>query len=125
MKSVKTVIVEDNYLFRQLLNETLKTAFPSMAIEEAENGKQALEKVNQFMPEIVFMDIKLPDENGLELTKKIKKKYPEMTIIVLTSYDLPEYRQAAFDNGANYFLIKSSSTNEKIVSLVQSITSRA
>jgi DNA-binding NarL/FixJ family response regulator len=67
------------------------------------------------------MDIKLPGENGLELTAKIKAIYPNITVIILTSYDTPEYREAAIQAKANHFLSKGSSTREGILTLVKSI----
>ncbi|MBW1744461.1 MAG: response regulator transcription factor [Deltaproteobacteria bacterium] len=88
----KTLIVEDNIPFRQSLKAVLDTEFPSMDIEEAANGTEALEKVTTFGPNLIFMDIKLPGINGLELTKKIKGDNASIVIIILTSYDLPEYR---------------------------------
>ena len=119
----RILIVEDNATFRQSLKEVLLTEFPSIVVEEAADGKEALRKVDVFRPEIIFMDIKLPGENGLELTKRIKAGDPGITVIILTSYDLPEYRQAADEYGADYFLSKSSSSGREIASLVESILS--
>ena len=118
---LKTLILEDSAFFRQLLKETLHSRFPSMDIAEAENGKDALQKVESLRPHLIFMDIKLPGENGLELTKKIKARYSDISIIVLTSYDLPEYREAAREYQADHFLSKGASTKEDILTLVQSI----
>ena len=117
----RVLIVEDSPLFRKLLKETLHSRFPSMQISEAEDGKEALRKVNAVPPDLIFMDIKLPGENGLELTAKIKTKYPNVTVIVLTSYDTQEYREAATQAKANYFLSKGSSTRESILTLIKSI----
>jgi DNA-binding NarL/FixJ family response regulator len=94
-----------------------------MEIIEATNGQQALQKISSTCPDFIFMDIKLPGENGLELTRRIKADSPQMIIIILTSYDLPEYREAASQYGANYFLSKGSTTKEDILGLVQSILS--
>jgi DNA-binding NarL/FixJ family response regulator len=121
MRSFKTLLVEDNASFRHTLFDILSTQFPSIAIEEAADGKEALQKIESTLPNLVFMDIKLPGENGLQLTQKIKAKYPKLIIIVLTSYDLPEYREAAYQYGANYFIVKGLSTNEEILALVRSI----
>ncbi|MBI5967769.1 MAG: response regulator transcription factor, partial [Deltaproteobacteria bacterium] len=110
-----------NDIFRQLLTDTLSTQFPHMVIEEAADGREALPKVEALLPDLVFMDIKLPDENGLELTQKVKTKYPETIVVMLTNYDLPEYREAAHRIGANYFIVKGSTTNEEIVTLTDSI----
>lgn len=117
----RTLIVEDSTFFRQLLKETLHSRFPSMDIAEAENGKEALQKVETLRPDLIFMDIKLPGENGLELTKKIKTRYSGISIIILTSYDLPEYREAARQYQADHFLSKGATTKEDILKLVQSI----
>lgn len=119
----RILIVEDNTTFRQSLKEILLGEFPSMVVEEAADGKEALRKVDAFRPDIIFMDIKLPGENGLELTKRIKADDHRIIVIILTSYDLPEYRQAADQYGADYFLSKSSSSGKEIASLVESILS--
>lgn len=123
MAGSKVLIVEDSGIYRNLLKETLLSRFPSMEIIEATNGQQALHKITSTCPDFIFMDIKLPGGNGLELTKKIKADCPQMVIIILTSYDLPEYREAASKYGANYFLSKGSTTKEDILGLVQSILS--
>jgi two-component system response regulator YesN len=119
----KTLIVEDNGAFRQSLKRILVARFPSMDIGEAADGKEALQKVDAVEPNLIFVDIKLPGGNGLELTKRIKADHPKITIIILTSYDLPEYREAANQCGANYFLSKDIST-EELLKLVQLILSR-
>lgn len=120
---LKTLIVEDNATFRQSLKATLETEFPLMVIEEAEDGKEAMQRVTTFRPDLIFMDIKLPGETGLDLTKRIKTHDTSIVIIILTSYDLPEYREAAQQYGADYFVSKGSSTREEILELVRSISS--
>jgi DNA-binding NarL/FixJ family response regulator len=123
IKNFKTLIVEDNASFRRSLKESLETLFPSMIIQEAAEGSEALQKVDTFLPELIFMDIHLPGENGLQLTKKIKVNHPALPIIVLTNYDLPEYREAAFQYGANSFITKDSLNWGEIESLVKSFYS--
>jgi CheY-like chemotaxis protein len=118
--SIRVLIVEDSTLFRQLFKETLHDRFPSVEIYEAIDGEEALLQVETFRPNLIFMDIRLPGENGLELTKKIKARYPNITIIILTGYDLPEYREAS-SRCADYFFSKDSSTTENIFTLVESI----
>ena len=117
----KILIVDDHATFRQSLKEILSNAFPSITIEEAANGKEALKIIEDSYPDLVFMDIKLPDENGLHLTKKTKDANPDMTVVVITSYNIPEYRDAAQRYGANHFLSKSSSHREEIVELVKDL----
>ena len=118
-----TLIVEDNATFRQSLRELLSAHFPSMSIEEAADGKEALLKVGLSVPNLVFMDIKLPGINGLELTKKIKAAHQRIEVIVLTSYDLPEYREAAYRSGASHFFTKGTASSDEITMVVNSILS--
>jgi len=108
----KTLIVEDSVTFRQMLKESLYSQFPTMEIEEAPDGRDLFKKIDSFHPKIVFMDIRLPGENGLELTKKIKTNYPDITVVIVTSYDLPEYREAARESMADYFVPKGSSIQD-------------
>ena len=120
----RVLIVEDNTHFRQALKMCLSARFPLMAFEEAKDGNEVLQKVNDFLPDLIFMDIKLAGESGLELTKEIKGSCPEIIIIILTSYDLPEYRKAAIQGGADYFLSKGSSDTREILQLVESISAK-
>ena len=119
----RTLIVEDSAFFRQLLKESLLSKFPSMDVLEAESAEQAIKDIEASHPDLAFIDIKLPGENGLELTKKIKGKYPNIIVIILTSYDLPEYREAANQYKADYFLSKGSTSKEDILKLVESVSS--
>jgi CheY-like chemotaxis protein len=120
---MRTLIVEDNVTFRNTFKEVLCKRFPSMLVEEALDGVEALEKVETFLPDLVFMDIRLPGETGLELTKRIKADHPEILIIILTDYNLPEYREAAFASGADDFVVKGSLNPAAIEALVKSISS--
>ena len=103
-----------------MLKEILYSRFPTMKIAEEPDGSELFPRIETFRPNIIFMDIRLPGENGLELTKKIKLKYQDITVIVLTSYDLPEYRQAARENKADHFVTKDSPTQD-FLALVESI----
>jgi DNA-binding NarL/FixJ family response regulator len=122
---LQTLLVEDNAPFRQSLREMLCEQFPTIDVEEAENGEEALEKIETFSPHVVFMDIKLTGQSGLEVTREIKARYSGIRVIILTSYDLPEYREAAKNYGADYFLSKASSSREEILALVESILADA
>ncbi len=120
----RVLIVEDSTIFRTLLKETLQSRFPSMEVFEAADGEEAKRQMAAHPPDLVFMDIKLPGENGLDLTAKLKAEYPRVAVVVLTSYDTPEYREAAVKAKADHFLAKGSSSREGILRLVESILKR-
>ena len=119
----KILLVEDNVTFRRVLKQSLHEFFPSVIIAEAGDGEEALRKVDTHLPHLIFMDINLPGEDGLELTRRIKAAHPEKPIIILTSYDLPEYRKVAYQHGADSFLVKGSFTLGELVTEVESLLS--
>jgi len=108
MNKLRLLLVEDNNLFRQTLRESLRASFPEIAIDEAANGVEALKRVNVFAPDLILMDIRLPGESGLALTKKIKAIYPDIIIFILTNYDSQECREAASRYGADRYIPKDS-----------------
>ncbi len=105
---LRTLIVEDNKLFRQTLRECLEGSFPEIIVDEAVNGVEALKRINASRPDLILMDLKLPGESGLGLTQKIKTFYPDINVFILTSYDTPECQIAASRCGADRFIAKDS-----------------
>lgn len=118
---ITTLIVEDNASFRKTLKEVLLLHYPTMRIEEAAEGLQALSIVHTHCPRLIFMDIRLPGENGLVLTRKIKKICPDTRIVILTSYDSPEYLLAAAEAGAASFAVKGELSIAIFLSLVREL----
>ena len=117
----RTMLVEDSLLLREIVKYRLQDQFPSMDIIEATDGMEAFQKINGRPPNLIFMDISLPGETGLELTTRIKTDYPDVTIIILTGEDSPEYREAADRSMADYFFSKGAISNNGIFTLVKSI----
>jgi two-component system response regulator DegU len=114
------LLVEDNASFRHALSDILLSYFPLIGVDEAGDGAEALSKVEYRRPDLIFMDIQLPGDNGLEVTRKIKLVYADVVIVILTSNGLPEYRQQAFRNGADGFLSKGDeSCMEDILARVE------
>lgn len=120
MKS-KILIVDDNSILRETTRRILESKFPALRVFEAEDGKEAFTQIHNHLPDLILMDIGLPGENGLKLTRKIKDLYPKIIIIIFTNYDLPEYREAALDSGAEFFLSKSPPDRMKLGKMVGSI----
>ena len=119
------LLVEDNVSFRQTLSDILLTYFPMISVDEAGDGDEALSKVEYWRPDLIFMDIQLPVKNGLDVTKKIKRVYDDIVIVILSSNGQPEYRQQAFLNGADCFLSKGDdSCMEDILARVEEAVAR-
>ena len=120
---LKTLIVEDNATYRGMLRDILQSLCPSMMIQEATEGNEALQKVDTLRPELIFMDIRLPGENGLQLTHRIKTTYSNTKVILMTAYDAQEYQEAATQCGASCFFVKDSISKEQIGTSVKSVLS--
>jgi len=118
---LKILLVEDNQVFRNSFKQSLSNRFRSIVIEEAGSGEEALQKVNINPPHLIFVDLRLPGINGLETIQKIKAAFPEIRVAMVTGYDLPEYRQAAIQYGADGFFVKESLKWDEVEALVKAI----
>ena len=118
---INVLIAEDNAAYRQSLHQVLTGRFPFMQITETADGADALHQALARHFDLIFMDILMPQGNGLDLTRAIKAVFDDSIICVITGYDLPEYRDAAFHNGADRFMVKGDSTGEEIVAMVESL----
>jgi cytochrome bd-type quinol oxidase subunit 2 len=100
----RAIIAEGTPVFRQVLINIFHSRFPSVEWAEAANGKDAIGLIETFLPDLILVDIKLPGGNALELTRMIKMHHPKVVVIILGSYDFPEYRDMANLKGADYFI---------------------
>ena len=105
----KILIAEDNDSNFVLMSYILKKYYQ---FERAKNGQEAVELVDKNQYDIVLMDIKMPVMNGLEATKAIKEKHPDLPILALTANAFDSDRQLAMDVGCNDFLSKPVSSEE-------------
>ena len=104
----KVLIVDDNALFRQVVRESLHSRMPHLTIAEARDLKETMEIIETSLPDLIFMDIRLPDGNGLKITHQIKHLHPEVKVVIVTSYDEPEYREAASRSNADHYVPKDT-----------------
>ncbi len=118
MKKLKVLIVDDQKLF----GDSLKTVLMGNGeiIEDvaiAMNGEEAVKSLHSQQVDIVLMDIHMPIMDGIEATKIIHRKYPDIKILMLTTYGYDEYVRDAIKNGAVGFLLKDISSDELISSI--------
>jgi len=120
--SMPTVlIVEDNLSFSEMLRSALQAQFPCLRLAQAAGVREALCSIESLQPDLIISDLGLPDGSGLELTRVIRAAEIQSAIIILTSHDLPEYREAALGSGANHFMTKGSFSLTDIFSVVRSV----
>jgi len=111
-RKVKLLLVDDHRLFREGIRASL-VHFPSiMPVGEAANGKDALRKCKELQPDVVLMDLNMPEMSGLEATPLIREKFPNTKIIVLTVHDNKEYIFKILRAGAHGYLLKDTSPEE-------------
>ena len=113
------MIVENNISFREIFRDWLLTQYPSTEVIEAGSGEEGLKRLGSYAFDLVFMDISLPGENGLEITRKIKVGWQDVPVTIIASYDIPEYREAAIRYGANSFIGKDSLKWDEISKLIR------
>jgi two-component system response regulator YesN len=118
---LRVFIVEDNRLFREAFKTILQERLPSIVIEEAGNGEEALQRIDGVPPDLMFVDMRLGGMTGLELAKKVKTDFPGIRIVMLTGYDFPEYRRVASQHGVDRFFVKDSLDWKEINEFIQDI----
>ena len=119
----KILIVDPNDPFRQSLKKVLMNHFPFIDIQEASDGTEGMDKVDTFDPNLIFLEIHLPAQSGLDLARRIKSAHPDIVIVILTSYDLPEYQTAVEESGVEHLVPKDDWTGLDMIDLVQLILS--
>ncbi|MEH7382026.1 response regulator transcription factor [Bacillus sp. JJ1533] len=105
---LNVLIVEDQSIVRQGLKLMLQQDKQIRVVAEAENGEDAINKMEAHVIDVVLMDIRMPVMNGLDATRKIKERWPNVKILILTTFNDDEYAIQALKYGANAFLLKTS-----------------
>lgn len=117
---IKILIADDQELLRQSLEIVLGSKENMALTGSVENGMEVLDSVQQEMPDVILMDIRMPKMDGVQCTKVIKERYPQIKIIILTTFDDDEYVFNALKNGASGYLLKGVSVDE-LVSAVETV----
>ena len=111
---IRVLICDDQDIVRQGLEVILSTASNIEVVGAAEDGAEALELIPQIQPDIVLMDLKMPGMNGIVATQRICDQFPEVKVLVLTTYDADEWVFDAIRSGASGYLLKDTPREELI-----------
>ncbi|OFT00031.1 response regulator transcription factor [Granulicatella sp. HMSC31F03] len=108
-KPIRLIIADDEMLIRTGLKIMLEASGNVEVLALAENGRAAFEACTIHRPDVVLMDIRMPESNGIEGTKLIKEAFPEVKVLIVTTFQDTEYIVEAVQNGASGYLLKDSS----------------
>ncbi len=112
MPKIRVVIVDDHKLFRNGLSFILREIEDVEIIGEASNGKEFLTLLQESKPDLVLMDIKMPEMDGIEASKIALQQYPDLNILVLSMFDDEQYYNSMIDIGVRGFILKDADSSE-------------
>lgn len=115
---IKLLICDDQYVVREGLKAIFETDTSLQVVGTAADGAEALELIPQLRPDLILMDIKMPVMNGVQATRHIRQKYPDVKILVLTTYDADEWVFDAIRSGAAGYLLKDTQ-REALIAAIQ------
>ncbi|MCF6136445.1 response regulator [Pseudalkalibacillus berkeleyi] len=105
---INVMLVDDHAVLRDGLSNIFEMEDDINVVGEAVSGNEALESIAEINPDVVLLDINLPDKNGVELTSILKKDYPDVKVLILTMHSHDEYFMAAIREGADGYLLKDA-----------------
>lgn len=115
---IQVMLADDHGFVRRGIREFLHESGSINVIAEAENGTQALECVELYHPDVAILDIQMPNPNGLDVARQLRKRYGEtIGILILTAYNDPPYIRAALSAGANGYIMKSADADDLIAAV--------
>ncbi len=116
---IKTLIVDDNPGGLKRVRDFLAPSNKFDVIGEASDGEEAVSKALDLKPDMILMDVRMGGMNGLNATQRLKDELPEVAIIILSKYDLHEYREVAKIRGADGYVVKMNMVEELLPTIRQ------
>jgi DNA-binding NarL/FixJ family response regulator len=109
---MKIVIADDSSLLRDRIKSLLKSLSNDSVVYEAANGAETLQIIREKEPDLLILDIRMPEMNGIEVLKKIRELKMKVKVCILTNYAYPIYKRRCFEAGADFFLRKTEDFEE-------------
>jgi DNA-binding NarL/FixJ family response regulator len=109
---VKVLVVDDHALVRRGMGHVIRECFPDAEIVEAGGATEALEMLSTATVDIALVDVRMPDADGLELLHGVKSRWPELPVIMLTSFDHAHYVRRALAEGAAGYMLKDATAED-------------
>jgi two-component system, response regulator YesN len=114
---IRLLIVDDEQIEREGVQVILEKNFPDLVIEQAKNGNMAVQLAEEFKPDLILMDIKMPGMNGLEAVERISLDFPPIKFIMVTAYDTFDYMRQAIKFGVKDYLLKPSKASDIVMTI--------
>ena len=114
MRKIKVVVADDHTILRQGIKALLDNQEGIEVVGEAKDGREAIKTIEELSPDVILMDIAMPGLNGLEATRRIKKKFPKIKVVVLTMHANEEYIFQILNAGADGYLVKETAFQDLI-----------
>ncbi len=114
MKTLRILLADDHKVVRQGTRALLSTVPEWEIVGEADNGRDAVSLTSELKPDIVILDIGMPELNGLDATRQIKKKSPETEVLIFTGQETEELVHDVFDSGARSYIMKTDAADHLI-----------
>ncbi len=112
MNKIRVFLADDHLLLREGIRSLLGKVPDIEVIGEAGDGKEAVEKVAQLSPDVVLMDITMPELGGLEATQRIKQDNPQVKVLILTIHETSQYLAGMLNVGASGYVVKTTASSE-------------
>ncbi|MFQ5965814.1 MAG: response regulator [Candidatus Scalinduaceae bacterium] len=120
MSKTSVLLADDHPIVRKGIKALLDVQDDINVIGEAKDGREAIEKAKQMVPDLVIIDIMMPDLNGIEALREIKRAIPETKVLVLTMYDDEDFINQTLQSGASGYLLKESAVSD-LISAIEAI----
>jgi DNA-binding NarL/FixJ family response regulator len=117
MKPIRVVVADDHPLIREAVGHLIKGAPEFELVGEVANGKECLARVEELRPDILVLDIAMPEMNGEQVTRELRHRFPELKIIALSGYTDRQFVRAMIKAGAKAYVVKAASGRELIQAL--------
>jgi len=117
---MRLAIVDDHELAREALRDMLADEPDMEVVGEATNGREALSLCSQLHPDLLLMDVRMPEVDGLRATREIKRRHPEISVLMVTMHENPDYLLEALKVGAAGYVLKDASL-EEVIGAVQQV----
>jgi DNA-binding NarL/FixJ family response regulator len=111
---IRVLLADDHVLVRQGIRQFLEDEGDVDVVAEANDGAEALSLVEQYQPDIAVLDIHMPEVTGIEATRRIKARFPQVRVLILTAYDDDPYVFALLQAGADGYVLKTASAEELV-----------